>query len=106
MKRMEEITVAQQEADHFRAALENPARLGVGAESESPNGLKDTRAGFSADLRARIQHAGNRSYADGSGLRNFANRRFSWNCFHDSAAFCRFGAFARFGEGSLTLSTA
>ena len=86
MKGMKKIAVAQEKADHFRASLENPARLGVGAESQSPNGLKDTRAGFSADLRARIQHTGNRSYADRSGLGDLANRRFPWNCFHDGEA--------------------
>src|SRR5438309_10939701 len=92
MKRMEEITVAQEKADHFRAALKNSAGLRVGAESQAPNGFKDASACFPAHLRAGIQHAGNRSYADGSGLRNLANRRFPWNCFHSDRASCCFGA--------------
>src|SRR5438046_9249735 len=91
MKRMEEITVAQQEADHFGAALENPAGLRVGTESQATDGLQDSRARFPAHLRAGIQHAGNRSYADRSGLRNLANRRFSWNCFHGGEALFCFG---------------
>src|SRR5437879_6068627 len=98
MKRMEKIAVAQEKADHFRAALKNSASLRVGAESQAPNGFKDASACFPAHLRAGIQHAGNRSYADGSGLRDLANRRFPWNCFHGGEApFC-FGAFVWFGR--------
>src|SRR6266853_6927379 len=92
MKGMEKIAVAEQKADHFRAPLENPAGLRIRAESQTPDGLKYARTRFPAHLRAGIQHAGNRSDADGSGLGNLANRRVSWNCFHGSAAFCCFGA--------------
>src|SRR5260370_31884617 len=86
MERMEKIAVAQEKADHFRAPLENPAGLRIGAESQTPDGLKYTRTRFPAYLRAGIEHAGNRSYANGSGLGNFANRRFPWNCFHRNEA--------------------
>jgi hypothetical protein len=92
MKGMEKIAVAQEKADHFSASLENPAGLRIGAESQTPDGRKYSRTGFPAYLRAGIQHPGNRSYANGSGLGNLANRRFLWNCFHDREAFCRFGA--------------
>jgi len=90
MKGMEKIAVAQEKADHFCALLENPAGLRIGAESQTPDGRKDSRTRFPAYLGAGIQHAGNRSYADGSGLGNLANRRFPWNCFHTSMALCRF----------------
>src|SRR5467141_3375199 len=87
MKGMETIAVAQKKADHFCAPLENPAGLRIGAESQTPDGLKYARTSFPAHLRAGIEHAGNRSYAHGSGLGNLANRRFSWNCFHGNTAF-------------------
>src|SRR6267142_1524393 len=92
MKGMEKIAVAQEKADHFRAPFKNPAGLRIGAESQTPDGLKYARARFPAYLRAGIQHAGNRSDANGSGLGNLANRRFPWNCFHSDRASCRFGA--------------
>ena len=98
MKGMEKIPVAQKKADHLCAALEDPAGLRIGAESQPPDSLEYSRTRFPADLRAGIQHAGNRSDADGSGLGNFANRRFPWNCFHSNPAFCRFGALLRVAE--------
>ena len=91
MKGMKEIAVAQEKADHFCASLENPAGLRIGAESQTPDGGKHSRTRFPAYLRAGIQHAGNRSDANGSGLGNLANRRFPWNCFHSDTAFCHFG---------------
>src|SRR4029077_19192085 len=91
MKGVEKIAVAQEKAHHFRALLENAAGLRIGAESQPPDGLKYARTRFPADLRAGIEHAGNCSYADGSGLGNLPNRRFSWNCFHSNPAFCDFG---------------
>src|SRR5260370_9315399 len=84
MEGMEKIAVAQKKANHFRASLENPAGLRIGAESQTPDGLKYTRTRFPAYLRAGIQHAGNRSYANGSGLSNFANRCFPSYCFHSN----------------------
>ncbi len=103
MKGMEKISVAQKKADHFGASLKNPAGLRIRAESQAPDGLKYSRTRFAAHLGAGIQHAGNRSYADGSGLCNLANRRFSWNCFHGNAALCRFGSLVRFNKESSTL---
>jgi len=91
MKGMEKIAVAQEKADHFCASLENPAGLRIGAESQTPDGLKYSRTRFPAYLGAGIEHAGNRSYANGSGLGNFANRRFPWNCFHGNTTFYCFG---------------
>ena len=91
MKGMEKIAVAKEKADHFRAPLENPAGLRIGAESQTPDGRKYSRTRFPAYLRTGIQHAGNRSDADGSGLSNLTNRRFSWNCFHNNVPFCRLG---------------
>ena len=91
MKGMEKIPVAQKKADHLCAALEDPAGLRIGAESQPPDGFKYARTCFPAHLRAGIEHAGNRSYANGSGVGNFTNRRFPWNCFHGNAPFCRFG---------------
>ena len=82
MKGMGKIAVAQEKADHFCAPLENPAGLRIGAESQPPDGLKHSRARFPTDLRARIEHAGNRSNANGGGPCHFANRRFPWNYFH------------------------
>jgi hypothetical protein len=87
MKGMEKIAIAQEKANHFCASLENPAGLRIGAESQTPDGLKYSRTRFPAYLRAGIEHAGNRSYANGSGLGNLANRRFPWNCFHGNTAF-------------------
>src|SRR5438132_1598229 len=86
MKGMEKIAVAQEKANHFCASLENAARLGIRAESETADGLKHTGTRFPAYLRAGIQYPGNSSDADGGGLCDFANRRFSWNCFHGNAA--------------------
>src|SRR5438270_13426054 len=98
MKRMEKIAVAQEKADHFRAALKNSASLRVGAESQAPNGFNDASACFSAHLRAGIQHAGNRSYAEVSGQRHLANCRFPWYCFNGGEApFC-FGDLAWSGS--------
>src|SRR5260370_980230 len=87
MKGMEKIAIAQKKADHFCAPLENPAGLRIRAETQPTDGLKYARTRFPAHLRAGIQHTGNRSYANGSGLRHLANRRFSWNCFHGNTAF-------------------
>src|SRR2546430_379921 len=91
MKGMEKIAVAQQKADHFCAPLENPAGLGIGAEPQTPDGLKYPLTRFPAHLRAGIEHPGNRSNAHGSGLRHFANGRFSWNYFHNTMVSCRLG---------------
>jgi hypothetical protein len=82
MKGVQKIAVAQEKANHFRASLENPPGLRIGAESQSPDGLKHSRPRFPADLRARIEHAGNRSNADGGCPCHLANRRSPWNCFH------------------------
>jgi hypothetical protein len=54
VKGMEKIAVAQQKADHFCASLENPAGLRIGAESQTPDGLKYARARFPAHLRTGI----------------------------------------------------
>src|SRR5882762_7169156 len=70
MKGMKKIAVAQKKAHHFRAPLENPAGLRIRTESQTPDGLKYARTRFPAHLRAGIEHAGNRSYADGSSLGN------------------------------------
>src|SRR5882762_11646070 len=86
MKGMEKIAVAQEKADHFCASLENAAGLRIGAESQTPDGRKYSRTRFPADLRAGIEHAGNRSYANGSGLGNLANCGSLWNCFHSNTA--------------------
>jgi hypothetical protein len=102
MKGMEKISVAQKKADHFGPPLENPAGLRIGAESQPPDGLKYARTRFAAHLRAGIEHAGNRSYADGSGLGHLANRRFPWNCFHGNTALCRFVTLAAFGRNRLS----
>src|SRR5467141_1695274 len=101
MKGMEKIAVAQEKTNHFCAPLENPAGLRIGAKSQAPNSFKYARARFPAHLRAGIEHAGNRSYADGSGLGNLPNRRFPWNCFHSNTALCRFGTLAAFGVNPL-----
>ena len=110
MKRVKKIAIAEKEADHFRAALENAASLRVRTKSQTVNGIQYTCAGLAAYLRAGIQHAGNRSYADGSGLGNLANRRFCWNRFHldcvfsDAEGLCfRFAALTfDFSRGKLT----
>jgi len=54
MKRMEEIAVAQEKADHFRASFENPAGLRIGAKSQLADRTKYPRAGFPAYLGAGI----------------------------------------------------
>jgi hypothetical protein len=98
MKGMEKIAVAQEKANHLCALLENPAGLRIGAESQTPDGLKYPRTRFPAYLRAGIEHAGNRSYANGSGLGNLANRGFPWNCFHGNTTFCCFGVWLGSGR--------
>src|SRR5713226_3163786 len=98
MKGMEKIAVAQEKADHFCASLENPAGLRIGAESQTPDSLKYSRTRFPAHLRAGIEHAGNRSYANGSGPCNLANRRFPWNCFHSNVPFLSLCPLTRVGE--------
>src|SRR5260370_22894020 len=92
MKGMKKVAVAQEEANHFLAPLENSACLRIWAESETPDGLKHARTRLPAQLRTGIQHARDCSNANGRGLGTLANRRFLWNCFHDREAFCRFGA--------------
>jgi hypothetical protein len=91
MKGMEKIAVAQQKANHFCAPLEDPASLGIGAEPQTPDGLEYALTRFPAHLSAGIEHPGNRSNAHGSGLRHFANGRFSWNCFHENVVSGCFG---------------
>jgi hypothetical protein len=54
MKRVEKIAVAEKKADHFRASLEHPAGLRIGAKSETPDGINDPRTRFPAYLRAGI----------------------------------------------------
>jgi hypothetical protein len=56
MKRMGKITVAQEKTDHFRAPLKNPARLRIGAESQTADGREYSRTCFPAYLSAGIQH--------------------------------------------------
>jgi hypothetical protein len=85
VKRMEKIAVAEEKADHFSASFENPAGLRIRAESETPNGLEYSCAGFPAYLSARIQHARDRSDAYGGSPCNVANGRLPWNCFHADA---------------------
>src|SRR5260370_5471576 len=81
MKGMEKIAVTQEKADHFCASFENSASLRIGAEAQAPDSLKYSRTRFPAYLRAGVQHAGNRSYANVSGLRDLANCRFPWDSF-------------------------
>jgi hypothetical protein len=54
MKRMEEIAVTQEKADHFSASFENPACLRIGAKSQPADSAKYARAGFPAYLGAGI----------------------------------------------------
>jgi hypothetical protein len=54
VKGVDKITIAQKKANYFRAPLENAAGLSVGAEPQTPDGLKYSRAGFPAYLRAGI----------------------------------------------------
>jgi hypothetical protein len=82
VKGMKKIAVAEEKADHLCASFENPASLGIRAESEAPDGLKHSCARFPAYLSARIQDSRDGSDADGSGLGNVANGGLSWNCFH------------------------
>ncbi len=92
---MEKIAVAQEKANDFRTTLENPAGLGVGTETEAPDGLEDPRAGFPADLGAGIEHSRNRSYADARGASYIPNRCLPWNCFHNEFALCGFHVLAK-----------
>jgi hypothetical protein len=85
---MEKIAVAEQKADHFGASFENPAGLRIRAESETPNGLKDSCARFPAYLSAGIQHARDRSDAYGGGPCNVANGSLPWNRFHAEPRHC------------------
>src|SRR5882724_5388040 len=87
MKRMKKIAVTEKKADHFRAPLENAASLRVGAKSQAVDGIQYARARLSADLRTRIQHAGDRSDTDTCGPGYLANRRFCWNRFHCRSCF-------------------
>ena len=54
MKRMEEIAVTQEKADHFSASFENPAGLRIGAKSQPADRTKYARAGLPAYLGAGI----------------------------------------------------
>src|SRR5258708_34071654 len=87
MKRMEKIAVTEKKADHFRAPLENAASLRIGSKSQAVDGIQYARASLSADLRTRIQHAGDRSDPDTCGPGYLANRRFCWNRFHCRSCF-------------------
>src|SRR5712675_1989615 len=87
MKRMKKIAVTEKKADHFRAPLENAASLRVGSKSQAMNGIQYTRASLSADLRTRIQHAGDRSDTDTCGPGYLSNRCFCWNRFHRRSCF-------------------
>ena len=87
MKWMQEIAVAQEEADHFRAAFEDAARLRIGAEPETVDGFQHAGARFPADLRAGIQYARDRPDTDPCRPGYLANRRFCWNRFHLLLAF-------------------
>src|SRR5712672_4070419 len=87
MKRMKKIAVTEKKADHLRAALENAASLRVGSKSQAVDGIQYARACLSADLRTRIQHAGDRSDTDTCGPGYLANRRFCWNRFHCRSCF-------------------
>src|SRR5579864_4047844 len=81
MKRMEKITVAQEKANNFGAALKNSSSLRVGAEPKAADGFVDTGARLAAHLRAGIQHTGNCSYAHAGSAGYVANRALAWNCF-------------------------
>src|SRR5712672_230647 len=87
MKRMKKIAVTEKKADHFRAPLENAASLRIGSKSQAVDGIQYARASLSADLRTRIQHAGDRSDTDTCGPGYLANRRFCWNRFHCRSLF-------------------
>src|SRR5712675_1492036 len=87
MKRMKKIAVTEKKADHFRAPLENAASLRIGSKSQAVDGIQYARASLSADLRTRIQHAGDRSDTDTCGPGNLTNRRFCWHRFHRRSCF-------------------
>src|SRR5712671_5440255 len=87
MKRMKKIAVTEKKADHFCAALENAASLRIGSKSQAMDSIQHARASLSADLRTRIQHAGDRSDTDTCGPGYLANRRFCWNRFHRRPCF-------------------
>src|SRR5437588_3289468 len=89
VKRMQKVAVAQEKTNNFRSALENAAGLGIGAKPQTPDGLQYTRPGFTAHLRAGIQHARNCSYAYPCGARNIANGLLPWNYFHAGSRFSR-----------------
>src|SRR5712672_2022586 len=82
MKRMKKIAVTEKKANHLRAPFENAASLRVGSKSQAVDSIQYACASLSADLRARIQHAGDRSDTDTCGAGYLANRRFCWNRFH------------------------
>src|SRR5882762_10658846 len=87
MKRMKKIAVTEKKADHLRTPFENAASLRVGSKSQAVDGIQNARASLSADLRTRIQHAGDRSDTNTCGPGNLANRRFCWNRFHCRSCF-------------------
>src|SRR5712672_774812 len=87
MKRMKKIAVTEKKADHLRTPFENAASLRVGSKSQAVDGIQNARASLSADLRTRIQHAGDRSDTDTCGPGYLANRRFCWNRFHRRSCF-------------------
>src|SRR6266404_8452198 len=82
VKRMEEIAIAQEKADHFRALFKNPPGLRIGAKSKTADCVQHSCARFAADLRAGIQDARNGSDAYTRGAGHLANRHFFWNRFH------------------------
>jgi hypothetical protein len=89
---MQKIAVAQEKAKNFRATLENPARLGVGAKFEAAYGRENARARFLADVRTGVQDARDGSDPDTGGARNVANGFLAWNCFHDNLHLTRAGS--------------
>ena len=50
VKRMKEIAVAQEKADHFRSLFQNPAGLRIGTKFETADRIEYPRARFSAYL--------------------------------------------------------
>src|SRR5262249_36870949 len=54
VKGMEKIAVAQEKTDHVCASLENPAGLRIGAESQTSDGLKYSRARFPTHVRLGV----------------------------------------------------
>jgi hypothetical protein len=81
MEAVQEIAVAQQEADHF-CPPQYPARLGMRPKTQPADGVEDALVSGAADVIAPVEHSRHRAHSHARQARDISNGDRIWNLFH------------------------